>query len=211
MSTIVIDPGHGGNSPIGSSSPNNARGPNGTLEKNMTLVVSIKTAEILNQLGHIIILTRNNDVNLGLANRARIAANNNADVFVSIHFNGNENPSVQGTESWVHPGATNESNLLGSSLQQRLLRVTGYANRGLKSNNFGVLNPAFHNFNTAACLIEISFITDPNDEGRLLNPNYRTQLAQGIAHAIVDFFNRSTNITPLHPALSFETANEGDA
>lgn len=199
MSVIVIDPGHGGTTTIGGSSPNNATGPRGTLEKSMTLLISVKVAELLNQIGHTVILTRNNDTNLGLADRARVAASNNANVFVSVHFNGNTNPTVQGTETWVHPTSTDDSRLLASSLLQRLVQVTGYRNRGMKSNDYGVLNPAIHNINTATCLIEISFITDPNDEARLLTVNYQNQLASSISQAIVDYINRASSIQPISP------------
>jgi N-acetylmuramoyl-L-alanine amidase len=44
MATIVIDPGHGGTTAVGGSSPNNARGPGGTPEKTFTLDVGRRLA-----------------------------------------------------------------------------------------------------------------------------------------------------------------------
>lgn len=200
MSVIVIDPGHGGTEVIGGSNPNNATGPRGTLEKNLTLLISSKVAELLNQLGYTVILTRTTDVNKGLVERARVAARNNAQVFVSVHFNDDENPSVQGTETWVHPTATHESKLLASSLLQKIVQVTGYRNRGVKSNEWKVLDPTIHNISTANCLIEISFISDPNDEARLLTEVYQNKLAGGISQAIIDYIKREPIqlINPVH-------------
>jgi len=211
MSVIVIDPGHGGTTTIGGSSPNNATGPRGTLEKNMTLLISVKVAELLNHIGHTVILTRNNDTNIGLADRARVAARNNASVFVSVHFNGNTSPTVQGTETWVHPTSTDDSRLLASSLLQRLVQITGYRNRGVKSNDYGVLNPAIHNINTATCLIEISFMTNPNDEARLLTVSYQNQLAGSISQAIVDYINRASSIQPINPIHTPLSTRNADA
>jgi N-acetylmuramoyl-L-alanine amidase len=210
MSNIVIDPGHGGTTATGNSSANNAKGPKGTLEKNITLSIAVKTAEILNQAGHSVVLTRNNDTNLGLSDRAKVAAKNNAEVFVSIHFNGDNNASVQGTECWVHPAATQDSRLLASSLLQRLVQVAGYTNRGVKAGKLGVLSPAVHAISTATCLIEISFITNAADETRLLTSAYQSQLANGISRAITDFINKATSITPLNPIPSNVLAIDGD-
>ena len=210
MSNIVLDPGHGGKTAILKSSANNAKGPKGTLEKNMTLAIAVKTAEVLNQAGHNVILTRNNDTNLGLADRAKVAAKINADVFFSIHFNGDNDATIQGTECWVHPAATKDSKLLGSSLLQRLVEVTRYNNRGLRAGQLGVLSPAIHSIGTAACLVEISFITNDADETRLLNTAYQLQLAKGISQAITDFIKKATSILPVNPVPTKVPAIDGD-
>lgn len=186
MAVIVIDPGHGGNNVVGKSSPNNATGPNGTREKSLTLDLAVRTGDALNGSGHTVILTRNADINLDLKDRAAIARNNNAVAFLSIHFNGNANPTVQGTETWVHSASTADSRLLASSVQQRLVGATGYNNRGVKSKGLGVLSLAHHLPTTAACLAEVSFLTDPNDESRLQGAGYKNQVAAALAQAILD-------------------------
>jgi N-acetylmuramoyl-L-alanine amidase len=193
MSIIVIDPGHGGTTNIGRSSPNNASGVQGTLEKNLTLEIGLLVSDMLRVQGQTVFLTRSTDVNLGLADRASIAKNNQADVFVSIHFNGDDNPSTQGTETLHHPRASNESKLLAASVQQRVLLVTGYNNRGVKAQDLGTLDPNRHLLTTAGCLVEVSFLTDPHDEIRLFNINYKKQIAEAITLAIIDFLQRGSN------------------
>src|SRR5688500_12296087 len=124
MSTVVIDAGHGGNAVVGNSSPNNATGPAGTKEKNVTLDLALRVSQALQGMGINVRLTRDTDVNLDLKDRAAVAATNNAEAFLSIHFNGNANPAVQGSETWVHAASTEDSRLLAAAVQQRLVGAT---------------------------------------------------------------------------------------
>src|SRR5690348_8206938 len=99
-STIVIDPGHGGSARVGGSSPNNATGPNGLLEKDLTLDLGRRVAALLGNRANVI-LTRTTDANLSLADRARVAHDADADVFLSVHLNGYNDAAVDGSEAWV--------------------------------------------------------------------------------------------------------------
>ena len=190
MAIIAIDPGHGGTTRVGGSSPNNATGPAGTLEKELTLDVGLALRDVLQQRGHQVVMTRDSDVNLGLADRAHVARDNNAHVFVSIHFNGWEDPDTQGTVTFVHEDAGSESAALAAAVQSAVQGVTGYNDRGVKRARFGVLNPGRHNESTAACLVEVSFLTNPAEEDRLTRNEpvngvpYRTAIANAIADGI---------------------------
>lgn len=197
MPTVIIDPGHGGTQPVGTppSSPNNAIGSQGTLEKNVVLDIGLKCRDILRRQGVTALMTRDVDENVGLYTRAHIAREARADAFVSIHLNGNANPSVQGTETYVYFGTpTNaDSYRLATLVQDRVLAATGLRNRGVKiapAGEQGMLNPAQHYLGTAACLVEISFLSDPNEEARLLRENYRSSIAESIAVAAFDYVNR---------------------
>lgn len=189
MSTIVIDPGHGGNKKIRGSNPNNAVGPSGTLEKAIVLLIALETAKFFgkNYPNHTTILTRSTDVNLGLPDRAQIAKDNKANVFVSIHLNGDDNPKIQGTEIFVHPDSSNSSSHLAKAVLSQVVGTTKYRNRGLKKNDFGVLRPKYHSSQTASCLLEISFLTDPNEEKRLSDPIYIAALGESICKGVIDY------------------------
>jgi len=90
--TVVVDAGHGGDE-------HGARGPNGTLEKDVTLSVARKLkAAIEDRVGARVILTRDRDETIGLDERAAVANNNKADVFVSLHANASVRPAVAGAE-----------------------------------------------------------------------------------------------------------------
>ncbi len=90
--TIVIDPGHGGDE-VG------ARGPGGTLEKNVSLAIARRLRdEIVNALGVQVFLTRNRDVEMDLDARTAVANNYKADLFVSIHANAVRARGARGSE-----------------------------------------------------------------------------------------------------------------
>jgi N-acetylmuramoyl-L-alanine amidase len=210
MSTIVIDAGHGGQNAIGNSSPNNATGPGGTKEKDLTLDIAVRIGNALNGSGHSVVLTRNSDVNLALKDRAAVAANHNAEAFLSIHFNGNNSPAIQGSETWVHATSTSDSRLLAAAVQQRLVGATGYQDRGVRSKGLGVLSLAFQTPNTACCLVEISFLTNPNDETRLKDSGYKNSLAAALAAALLDYINHSTGVGPANPIPDGDPTNDAD-
>jgi N-acetylmuramoyl-L-alanine amidase len=92
LRTIVIDPGHGGDDA-------GARGTQGTLEKNVTLAIARRVkAAIEARLGTRVLLTRDGDQAVGLDQRASVANNNKADLFVSLHANASLRPAVAGAE-----------------------------------------------------------------------------------------------------------------
>jgi N-acetylmuramoyl-L-alanine amidase len=90
--TIVIDPGHGGDE-------TGARGPAGTLEKDVTLALArrLKSA-IEGRLGMRVLLTRDGDQTVPLDDRAALANNNKADLFISLHANASVRKDASGAE-----------------------------------------------------------------------------------------------------------------
>lgn len=115
MATIVIDPGHGGSKEIGDSSANNATSVSGVKEKDFTLDLakrlrysllhgSAKAYAASKGKTVKVVLTRDKDENLGLSDRAQVAADSDADLFLSIHCNGHpDNPAakVRGSEAFI--------------------------------------------------------------------------------------------------------------
>ena len=92
LRAIVIDPGHGGDD-IG------AKGAKGALEKNVTLSVARRLKAALEaRLGVRVLLTRDGDQAVPSDQRAALANNNKADLFVSLHANASVRPGVAGAE-----------------------------------------------------------------------------------------------------------------
>jgi len=92
---VAVDAGHGGKD-------QGAHGPSGTLEKNVTLAVARDLAAQINrQPGMKAVLTRSNDYFIPLAQRYRIARDNNADLFVSIHADSFTSNDAKGSSVWV--------------------------------------------------------------------------------------------------------------
>ncbi len=84
--TIVIDPGHGGEDP--------GAVVRGLMEKDLNLEMAFMLRDFLEEHGAEIILTRETDVYVTLARRIEIAVGNDADLFVCIHNNATEEPTV---------------------------------------------------------------------------------------------------------------------
>lgn len=204
--TIVLDPGHGGARTVGSSSPNNATGPNGTLEKTLTLDVAKRTRDVLTDRGFRVVLTRNTDVNLGLSDRAAVARKLNADAFVSIHFNASDRHNAQGTETFVHgriPAGPHMSNALCLSVQAEMVAALGLRDRnalhpgGIKRANLGVINPSHHAPRTAVVLHEVSFLDRRDEERRLSTVSYRRKIAVALADGIETYLDRAGAVESL--------------
>ena len=92
LRAIVVDAGHGG-------TEQGAKGPGGTLEKDVTLAVARRLKAALEaRLGVRVILTREADATIGLDERAALANNNKADLFVSLHANASMRAATSGAE-----------------------------------------------------------------------------------------------------------------
>jgi N-acetylmuramoyl-L-alanine amidase len=90
--TIVIDPGHGGDE-------HGTRGAGGVLEKDLVLDVARRLRAVLDtRLGVRVLLTRDDDRVVPHDERASIANNNKADLFISLHANSSPNRSARGAE-----------------------------------------------------------------------------------------------------------------
>ncbi len=95
VNKVVIDPGHGGDQPgaVGRRSK----------EKDLALAISIKLGDYIRQnMDDVeVIFTRETDVAVSLAERARIANEHQADLFISVHCNSVASTSALGTETFV--------------------------------------------------------------------------------------------------------------
>lgn len=208
--TIIIDPGHGGTTTTGLSSPNNATSPSGVLEKNITLAMAFLTRDAITQAaaadGHevTVVLTRETDTNLGLADRAGVANAHDADLFLSIHCNATDLHNARGVETWVRPTSAGNPNyeldrVFAKTIQDATFLAIKNADpntrdRGVKEKRLGVLNDEHLGPRTKACLVELEFI-DRSDVDQLLNTgpgahivraSIATSLARGLLASLPD-------------------------
>jgi N-acetylmuramoyl-L-alanine amidase/V8-like Glu-specific endopeptidase len=179
---VIIDAGHGGNARAGNSSAFGSRGPSGTLEKEVTLDVA---RHVVARLGAGATLTRSADTNLTLGARAQLAAQRDADVFVSIHANSGP-PEASGPETFVHPDAGPDSHRLADGVQRALERLRGRYGGVAEPRNglLAVLSPRALGKRTSACLIEVDYLSNPRSEARLRDPRERAAIGAAIASAI---------------------------
>jgi N-acetylmuramoyl-L-alanine amidase len=204
--TIVIDPGHGGSLEVGGSSANNAASPSGVLEKNMTLRLGLLVRDALQEAANIgnhnikVVMTRETDKNLGLAQRANVAKTNKADLFLSIHFNASVAHNARGVETLVRPkSAGNINHAEDTAFAERIQKAVFNAvlahdantrNRKVKDQVLGVLKDSSLGSGVRACLVEVEFIdVKAVDELLNLSPNaakVRSDIAAAISTACID-------------------------
>jgi N-acetylmuramoyl-L-alanine amidase len=169
---ICIDPGHGGADP-------GAVGPTGLKEKDVNLAVGLKLAELLKSIAEVK-LTRTKDIAVSLKDRAAIANSWGADYFISVHSNSFTDRKVGGVETWAYaPGGNGEK--LAKAVQAELVKVTGFANRGVKFNSkFAVLRDT----KAPAILTETGFISNSDEEKLLKTAAFREKIAKAIAQGV---------------------------
>ncbi len=215
LGTIVLDPGHGGTKKVGGSSPNNAISKSGVKEKKLTLdFCLILRDELMKQAQRSnetikVAMTRTTDVNISIADRAKLAFTERAKLFLCVHFNGLQNPAIRGAETYYRAkenGSLNfEDNVAFATDVQEAL-FAGFKSvdpnaksRGVKPDTesgpktLGVLNDkALGNDRRTdmcrAAYVEAEFITNPTVDALFVSgpdaiPN-RTAVMASVAKAI---------------------------
>jgi N-acetylmuramoyl-L-alanine amidase len=172
---VVIDPGHGGRDP-------GAVGINGLQEKQVIFPISLRVAQLLEQQGVAVVLTRQDDRTLDLQARVDIANRARGSVFVSIHANAISlsRPDVNGIETYY---ASETGYRLAAALQASVLAATGMNDRGVKQARFYVLRYTA----MPAALVEVGFVTGAQDAPRLADPAWQETIAQAIARGILQY------------------------
>ena len=207
---IVLDPGHGGED-LGAQSPT------GAAEKDIVLAVARGVAARLQVAGITARLTRERDELVGLAERTAVANRLQAAAFVSIHVNASPARSARGAETYYmsadpsdtqaaqsaareNVGASedalqlilwdlayvanlNSSARLAHTIQERLNALQGIKDRGVRQAPFVVLTGA----TMPSALVELGFISNPEEANRLQDATVQDQLASVLAEAIAEF------------------------
>ena len=188
---ICLNPGHGGDAEKRAFK----RGPTGVREAEMNLRVAKYLREFLLEAGAEVLLTREDDIELSYEQRAAIADEWNADLFLSLHHNAIDNkPQANYTTVWYHAGVDyRPSNLdLARYLCEGLydaLAISKITDVPLKSDllmypdGFAVLR----NATVTAALTESSFYTNPEEEQRLRDPAYNLREAYGLFVALAKY------------------------
>jgi N-acetylmuramoyl-L-alanine amidase len=170
---VTIDAGHGGRD-------TGAIGPTGLLEKDVVLDIAQRVREVLVRAGIRVVMTREADVFVELADRPRVARQQGATVFVSIHANASTRPSANGSETYY---LTPQSQVLAQMVQEELGRVPGLISRGTKTANFLVLRES----DIPAILVEVAYISNVDEEARLRQSAFRQRLAEAIGRGVARF------------------------
>ena len=216
LQTIVIDPGHGG-ADVG------VRGAGGTEEKTLTLAVARALRGMIeSRLGLRVILTRDEDRAVTPDERAALANNSKADLFLSLHANRAASPAVAGAEVFhlrldeageearraaqaeavtlpVINGGTraleivrwdlaqarhvDNSGVLAGLIEEELRGRVSMGPRPRQQAPLRVLVGA----NMPAALVEIAYLSNPEQEKVASTDAYQGLVAQALYEAVVRF------------------------
>ncbi|NLX91852.1 MAG: SH3 domain-containing protein [Firmicutes bacterium] len=183
---IVIDPGHGALQTWGGSDPG-AIGPSGLRERDVVRSISLQLGNILLNEGFTVIYTREGETGLSLEDRAWVAGISGAELLVSIHANASTDRSMSGTMTFYHApwGSDREDQIsqrkkLANYIQSELLNRLQRENKGVREANFAVLR----NCPVPAVLVEVAFISNPEEEKLLADQVFQRRAAEAIALGI---------------------------
>ncbi len=195
--TILIDAGHGGND-------KGAVSVDGRSEKNATLAMAKKLAQILSEKHYRVFVTRSSDKTVSLDQRVTMNEHWKPDLFISIHCNSvGQNHSISGIETYAatpydapssgesRPGkmktASNrfdKNNFrLAYGIQRSLSSTMGMDDRGVKHARFFVIR----NSPCPAVLIETGFISNRKESHLLFSEAGQNAIANAIARGISDY------------------------
>ena len=179
---IVIDAGHGGKDP-GATSVSKR------YEKDFNLAMALKLDKKLRELGYNTIMTRNTDVFVDLYERAGIANDANADLFVSIHGNSHTSKTHAGIQVLYCPAFNSDfkevdQHPFAKAMMTALLEGTGAIDKGIiQRPNLVVLRET----KMPAVLVEAGFLSNSAEEKLLFTESYQNKIIDSIVKGIENY------------------------
>lgn len=185
--TVVIDPGHGGSD----SGALNKVDPS-IMEKNYTLDTSLAAAQYLRDNNINVVLTRETDKTMALAERTSLSNSIDADLLVSVHYN-SYNTVAKGVEVFYKNADKNggTSKTLATNILNSILSKFNLTNRGIKTKLNDSGKDYYHMIresNAPSVIVECSFIDNENDQTFVNTLEKRklmgTQIGKGIENTL---------------------------
>ncbi len=190
--TVVIDAGHG-------IPDEGAESSNGTTEAETNLKIALKLQNLLEQSGSTVILTRSDENAIydldsktlkqkkisDIHNRVKIGNESHADIFVSIHLNKIPQPQYDGWQTFYREG-DEEGAKLAKQIQENLSKnIDKENNRIAKTiDNIYIIK----HVEIPITIVECGFLSNPEEEKKLLDDEYQNKIAWGIYNGIIDYF-----------------------
>jgi N-acetylmuramoyl-L-alanine amidase len=176
--TIVVDPGHGGH--------DSGTKANGVTEKELNLIMGKLIADKLTAEGANVIITRRTDVFITLPNRAKIANDNDADLFISTHINSTAKGGSQSGSIVFHHKGNEVGKMLAQCIFDEIADVNGLPDLGVWSDGriyqsgFSVLR----NTKMPGVLLELGFMNNPTDRNRMVTKDFQDKVAAAVVKGI---------------------------
>jgi len=190
---ICLDPGHGGTA----QSDRYRVGRAGEREEWIDLRVALQLRQMLEKRGARVLMTRTEDVDVPLEERASLAVSQHADVFISIHHNATADPDVNFPVVYFHGNASeNQAGVaLARSVAHHLSRnLFGGKGMAVVCSDL-VIFPGWgtavlrNSYGIPGVIGEASFFTNPSEEARLKQSDYNQLESRAYLMALEDFFS----------------------
>ncbi|MCG0277337.1 MAG: N-acetylmuramoyl-L-alanine amidase [Thermanaeromonas sp.] len=179
---IGLDPGHGGSDP-------GAVGAGGLMEKGVTLDVALMLGEKLSRAGCEVIFSRREDVYVSLAERADLFNRAEVDLVVSLHVNSSFNKEASYIATYIlAPGGRAEK--AARFIQKELLEALKWPDGGIRQAGFYILRET----KAPAVLVEMGFLSNPDQEAALRDKKTRQTLALALARGIALYFGLDSDV-----------------
>jgi len=158
---------------------------------NLEMALTLK-AKLIAEGYEVVMIRETHDVSISNKERAEIANNANADLFIRIHANGSSNTKVKGIET-IYPspenpfvGALSESSKKISTLiLEEMVKTTGAENRGaIPMDNMSGLNWS----KVPVTIIETGYMSNKDEDKLLITSEYQDKLVQGMVNGIKLYF-----------------------
>lgn len=173
--TIVVDAGHGGND-------QGTEGVQGTKEKSITLSTAESLKAKLIAAGAEVVMTRESDKYVDLRKRVAISHQNEADAFISLHYDANESSSIKGFTTYY---MNSNQKALAEAVHKSLGNNISLKDRGVQKGNYLVVREN----RQPAILIELGFLSNKSEESVITKELFREQATQGIYNGMIQYFN----------------------
>ncbi|HJR45226.1 MAG TPA: N-acetylmuramoyl-L-alanine amidase [Actinomycetota bacterium] len=174
-SLVVIDPGHGGDDP-------GDIGADGLVEADVCWELALRLAERLTAAGARVRFTRTEIESPDPSERARRANAVGASLFVSIHLNAHAGSGAEGATTFYF-GGSRAGEALADKLQAELVRLD-FKDCRSHARSYPVLRET----RMPAVLVEPGFITHPDDEKKMQDPEFRAVVADAISVGVARYF-----------------------
>lgn len=173
--TIVVDAGHGGND-------KGTTGVRGTDEKDLTLETTTLLASKLSSAGANVVMTRESDEYVDLRKRVSISHQEEADAFVSIHFDATDDSSINGFTTYY---LNSNQQQLAEYVHNGLKKKINLKNRDVQQGNYLVLREN----KQPAILIELGYLSNASEERAVSKAQFREQATLGIYNGLLNYFD----------------------
>lgn len=171
---VAIDAGHGGTNTGATGTTSKV------IEKEYTLKIAKELEKYLIKQKVKVFMTRNEDVDISMIDRTLMLREQDPDILISIHLNSSGKDSIKGVSTYYRYIGFRP---LSQAILKRMLELKLNEFGNIGSFNFSLSGPTEY----PNCLVEVAFLSNSEDEKKILNPKFHKEVAKKIYNGIDDW------------------------